>query len=439
MTLYIFLLGLALAAVASAFQANHFPSSQRKVTSLQSYLATTIDITENAQRDVPSLYEWAANYGVQTAESFELTSQDGLDVYAITNQNLATDTPVVCVPKDLILTGSKARYEFGSEASAAERTLKLSDHTPFYLFLKVLKEYELGENSPWYTWLNSMPRFYSNAASMTDFCYSCLPPYAAKQSQLEKSRLKRFQLALDEITFISDENKRNEDLTKWAYNVVNTRYQENEGGDFCLIPMVDYFNHGGTETDVYISYDEEGNCYAYTTQDVPAGQPLRICYGDPTNPSLLLARYGFLDESSPGTFCKWFTEEASSEMSNMGYPSRMLFYQDGSISNEVWDVLLYHELGKVAGPGEQQAFYQAFVSGDEGTKSAYHQQYFPQTFAALQQHVSDILNELEELATWQMTGVANARHPRLPLIQRHNQFVKDVFDLVQQNLNSMSS
>lgn len=430
--------------VASAFQARSpsssslLPHRQYHTTKLRSSLASTIDATEFAPRDINPLYEWAAGYGVQTAECFELSSEDGVDIYAIANQNLPAESPVVCVPSDLIITGYNARMELGAEAVAAERAIKLPDHVPFYLFLKVLKEYELGEQSPWYTWLNSLPRYYGSGASMTDFCYSCLPPYAAKQARNGKSQLKRFELALDEIPFLSDECKSNSDLTKWAYNVVYTRYQEKEGGDFCLVPMADYFNHGGTEVDVYISFDQEGNCFAYTTRDVPAGQPLKICYGDPTNPSQLLARYGFLDESSPGTYCKWIAEEASTELFNLGYPSSMLFYNDGGISNEVWDVLLHEELGKV-NYDEQQAFYQAHMSGDEATKSNYHSQYFPQTLAALQKHVDYILNELGELGVWQMTGLNADRHPRLPLIMRHNEFVKNTFDLVKQNLNNMSS
>ena len=31
--------------------------------------------------------------------------------------------------------------------------------------------------------------------------------------------------------------------------------------------------------DASISYDEQGNFYAYSTRDCVAGQPLRICYG----------------------------------------------------------------------------------------------------------------------------------------------------------------
>lgn len=50
------------------------------------------------------------------------------------------------------------------------------------------------------------------------------------------------------------------------------------------------FNHG-TETEIEISYDDDGNCVVYTTKDVPAGSPLRMSYGDPTNPSALFGTF----------------------------------------------------------------------------------------------------------------------------------------------------
>ena len=65
-------------------------------------------------------------------------------------------------------------------------------------------------------------------------------------------------------------------------------------------------------------------------------------------------------------------------------------------------------------------------------------QYFGQTLAALQQDLSYVLNELEELSVWQMTKQDNAgEHPRLPLIMRHNEMVKNIFLMVQHNLDSM--
>eukprot|EP00957_Ditylum_brightwellii_P056411 4276033-Ditylum_brightwellii.AAC.1 len=208
-----------------------------------------------------------------------------------------------------------------------------SDRVPqFYLFLKVLKEYEMGMDSAWYTWLNSLPRYHSNGASMTDFCFGCLPPYAAEVSLVEKRCLRQFVQSLSEIPFLSDRTKQNEVLTTWAFSIVHTRYfTVPNNGDVCIVPMADFFNHGGVEEEeVNISYDDNGNCFAYSNYDITAGQPLRICYGDPTNPSNLLARYGFLDESSPATFCKYVIPNPSQEVLELGYdPSRMLFYNDG--------------------------------------------------------------------------------------------------------------
>ena len=116
------------------------------------------------------------------------------------------------------------------------------------------------------------------------------------------------------------------------------------------------FNHG-TETEVEVNFDDGGNCNVYASKDIPAGSPLRMSLGDPTNPSPLFATYGFLDESSPATFCKMMDKR--DEMQALGYDfSNLLFYKDtGDISPEVYDVVLYSLLGN-ADPGLQQAFYQ---------------------------------------------------------------------------------
>jgi len=91
---------------------------------------------------------------------------------------------------------------------------------------------------------------------------------------------------------------------------------------------------------------------------------------------------------------------------------------------------------------EQQAFYQAHMVGDEGTKQYYHEQYFPDTLAALRKHVDYLVNELDELSenSWRKTfRKDDDRHPRLPIILEHNNFVRDIFELVQQNLDGMTS
>jgi len=185
---------------------------------------------------------------------------------------------------------------------------------------------------------------------------------------------------------------------------------------------------------VELRYDENGNCYVYTTQDVPAGSPLRVSYGDPTNPSYFFARYGFLDESSPATFCKIMIKNPSSQLKEIGYDfSRMLFFKDsGAVSEEVYDVLLFQNLSS-SDRESAQAFYRAHMSGDVDTKQAIHQHFYPQTLASLQEHVDAFLNQLDELSA-KGAGKDVSEHPRLPLILKHNAFVKETFLAVKANL-----
>ncbi len=392
---------------------------------------------------------WAVNCGLQTSDGFDVrcnADEDGLDDACVTtNQDLPRDSPILFVPAEVMMTGQMARQELGGGATGAEQMLSgfygPEEMSKFYLFLKLLREFELGEASPFFQYLNSLPRFFSNGASMTDFCYGCLPPYAAGLALADKTRMKLFVQSLEEVSFLNRETKANEDITKWAFAVVNTRCNDLPNGDVALIPMADYFNHGGQyEANAYLSYDEPGNCYAYSNHDIPAGGPLLISYGDSTNPSKLLARYGFLDESSPATYCKYIIDGPSEEMKFMGYPDKMLFYTDGGISQEVWDVVLYEQLDKNNSP-QKQEFYQAFMSGDEVTKQRLHEEHFSLTVQALESHVDFLVNELDELEigieTQLKYGSHAHRHPRLPLLRRHNMYVKTILERVQENLSNM--
>ena len=132
-----------------------------------------IDISEAAPRDIPTMLEWAEVCGVQKAEGFELTSDDGgFDVYARTVTDLPAGSPVVFVPEQMILSSNKAAAELRTDdMEDAEKLLKSlnaeDEIRQFYLMIKVLLELEKGQDSPWFPWFNSLPRYYTNAASMT--------------------------------------------------------------------------------------------------------------------------------------------------------------------------------------------------------------------------------------------------------------------------------
>ena len=281
--------------------------------------------------------------------------------------------------------------------------------------------------------------------SCSAYCFECLPPLVSALASEERVKFVNFSNCLQQVRFLSSETKNNKELAKWAYNIVYTRAFGNNDGtgkeedNKRIVPMADMFNHA-TDTEVQISFDDDGNCYAYTTRDVPAGSPLRMSYGCPTNPSYLFATYGFLDESSPATFCKIMGIQPTQELRNIGLDfSRMLFYKDtGDITEEVWDVLLYTILEDLEDDDRQTqtTFYNACMQGDLDTKNSIHQQYFPLTSRALQIHVNSFLHELDELNNKANTKDIN-EHPRIPIILEHNAFVKETFLRVKTNLDSM--
>ncbi|KAL7473307.1 hypothetical protein ACHAXS_013771 [Conticribra weissflogii] len=404
--------------------------------SYQALPAGVVNLASSVERDVYTMADWAASYGVQQAAGVQLTSYDGKDYFAATDQDIPAGSPVMYVPNDLTFTSSKAAMEFGGSLGEAESQLinaGLEDKVPlFRVFVKILAEYEKGENSPWYTWLNSLPRIYNTGASMTYACFDCLPPYAAWLALTERQNFVNFQKAA-KFAPLGEDIITNVTVLKWAYNVAITRSIE-WYGDRCIAPMADMLNHG-TETEVEVSYDENGDCYVYTTTDVPAGSPLRMSYGDPTNPSPLFATYGFLDESSPGTFCKLM--HMRTEMDVLGYTfADLLFYKEtGDISPAVFDVVLYYVLNQYD-PGAANSFYDAVMSGDEATKAQYHDQYWQYTKEELQKHVDGTLKDLDKWSE-KAQSYDIYTHPRVPLILQHNQFVRETFLNVKANLDNM--
>lgn len=429
-------------------------SSPRYPTTLSSYSggasvidSSAIDISEGAPRDIAAMDEWAAACGVQRSGGFQLTQEETpIDPNLDVNIGVATTTDIpageaiLMVPGNMVLSGTQARDEIGPVPVAEELLAKLDtarDQLPqFYLVIQILRQFQFGTQSPWFPWLNSLPRYFSNGSSMTHFCCSeCLPPLVGSLANQERLRFIQFFKALQFVdrNVLTESTKNNRPLAKWAFAVVCTRSIPVQG-DSVIAPMADMFNHDSIEANVEIQWDNDGNCYALATQNIPARSSLRLSYSDPTNPSYLFARYGFLDESSPATFCKIMISNPSRELLDMGYdPSRMLFYKDtGDVSEEVWDVLLHQILGDLD-PSQQQALHRAHTFGDYNTKQAMHNQYYQQTSSALLEHIDRFVNQLDALSK-KTIGRDAAVHPRLPLIRRHNEFVKETFLTVRSRL-----
>jgi hypothetical protein len=157
-------------------------------------------------------------------------------------------------------------------------------------------------------------------------------------------RLKQRNLssyAMKNVPWLGDDIKNDEDVIKWVFQIVYTRaFEAPDSEDLRIVPMGDMFNHASDYVEVEPWFDEEGNYYGYSTYDISAGSPLRISYGDSSNPSFMMARYGFLDEDSPATNCKLLPPHINQDMLDLGYEeNRMLFYNTGEVSEEVRSML----------------------------------------------------------------------------------------------------
>ena len=158
-------------------------NNRHTTTTLSASISSVVDLDESTPRNVESMEEWATNYGVQYADGFALAPTaeadpdcdtiDRHDMSVVTNADLAAESPVLYVPADLILTSTAARQQLSSNglSDALDLLARLQsssdDDAEFCLFGKVLVEYEQGDASPWFAWLNSLPRTFYNGASMT--------------------------------------------------------------------------------------------------------------------------------------------------------------------------------------------------------------------------------------------------------------------------------
>ena len=299
-----------------------------------------------SQRDVSSMEQWATQCGLQKADGVELYSDDGVDYQLVTQSGVAAGQTVVSVPASIVLDSRSVEQEFGASLQEAESALVQIDKKQgeaqhrlplFRLMVKILVEYEKGQDSMFYPWLNSLPRQFFNGVSMTRACYYCLPPYAGWLTSTERINYAHFAMAVRErYVPLSQATLSNKEVVKWAYNVALTRYHEVWQPERAKLigPMADMLNHAA-EPNCEISADYEGNMYVTALYDIPAGSPLTISLGDPTNPTPIFAQYGFLPQDCATIFCKAMHLEP--RIRELGYDFKELLFQTqtGEISAKV--------------------------------------------------------------------------------------------------------
>ena len=229
---------------ATAFQPSH-PLTRRTTSSPNtphqrhptSLYNNYIDLSESSPRDVDTMISWAQSYGIQhnfdicpTSSYKQLKDANDRTCYALSD--LPAGTPILSVPSSVLLHSLNIKYNEVGELERAEQFLrKLREPLPlFYLYVKLLYEYSLGDTSPYYDWLNSLPREYDTGTSMTPVCYECLPPLAANYAKTERVRYINYQSAAKTIEWLPEWILEDRLICKWVFNVVSTRNWELKDG-----------------------------------------------------------------------------------------------------------------------------------------------------------------------------------------------------------------
>ena len=221
---------------------------------------TTISSSTSTTRDISSLQDWALESGAQFHNNIGLVSSKteneswnddwGVAVMPSTASTplttMSVGTTILSVPSSLVLSSTRVADELVNDCKLnlqpAMNILEDSGFTnqipEFLLFVKILMETTRASGSVWHTWLESLPRTFSTGVYMNSFEISCLPPFAFALQEFESRKLDAFRQALtllleqpaltESLPFLkealsSTQTQDDNDLIKWAYNVVFSR------------------------------------------------------------------------------------------------------------------------------------------------------------------------------------------------------------------------
>lgn len=94
----------------------------------------------------------------------------------------------------------------------------------------------------------------TNLSLHTGFCYECLPPLVFSCTRAERVKYDNFMSALEKVNLISDETRLDEQVTKWAYNIMSTR-SFGEGMQKAISPLADMVSNANDLSAVFAFCD----------------------------------------------------------------------------------------------------------------------------------------------------------------------------------------
>lgn len=418
---------------------------------------TCFDEWSLTNRDFGGLEKWACDNGILMENGFQLSPthrENQQDWNVVLSTSATKGDRILHIPKHMIFSADAIQQQLqrqeGFQAAVDHVTQRhCQEELPqFFLWIQLLQEFEKGQNSTWYPWIQALPRHFGNALYMDDVELECLPPYAWSLAKLQLLHLEVFPEALNRMpSVVSAKTRADKGLARWALSVVFTRcWGETSNNatrhyDCHVAPVGDMLNHFDPAT-TFIDYDGQGNCNLFLKENVQAGSALSLSYGRTSNPSRFLALYGFVDLNQAEIFSQILVTNPSQMHKDIGYDvnKMTLGTKDGSIAEAVFDVTLFSILEQV--PEVQTLFYQAHIEGDKQTVHALRQQFHLETCILLKKHIDSKLVEIQNLLQqidrlYNIDQNAVVQHERLPVILEHNMFLYETFAKAKSRIDTM--
>eukprot|EP00980_Cylindrotheca_fusiformis_P003935 scaffold871_cov130-Cylindrotheca_fusiformis.AAC.12 len=398
-----------------ALQQSFPPLFATPPASLKSLIMETLD----DQRNVPSLERWALEKGVALAEGVKLVD-NGLGDWGVglsENHTQVAQTPIMTIPKDLILTSADPLLEDDLRSTISE-SMTLSSmeyYVPECLLMtKVLWEKAKGKNSntssEWSPWLDTLPKSFQTGIYMNPMERSLVerlaPEFLEQQTLQWQACRTALNVALEKQVlpkelheYLANQSQAEQDeLIKWAFSVVFTRSWRTPNSskttttpfEATLVPLGDMFNHDSVMANVYPNIvPENGSIQMKVKRNVEPGSPLYLSYGMGNLPGRFLVNFGFWDRSADYM-------DANLTIPSEGYPidrsQLVVSTRNGGVTEDVWDLGIY-QLLRQRDPIVAERFANAQRNQDERTLQEIRSQYDLEGALYLRLHALKLIGE----------------------------------------------
>ena len=348
--------------------------------------------TEVNSRDMTSLSDWSRSCEIVLADGVELTEDLLGDWSLTTTKSIEQGSSILTVPSQVILTSDvdgdsylphysetdmqNVRVWMESELKSGPQSKQ--DYLPEYMLVfKLIREVYMEKNSPWHTWLQSLPTQFSTGLYLDEVernhvermtgehilvqnlqYKECLELFQKMVSFQESggkealipTKFLEWMLALQQDS--NKEDARFDNLIKWAFTIVFTRsWRSPDRSQAQIVPLGDLANHDSQFANLMPGFRQTDGAFQFfvtTDIDVVAGPTtsprLYLSYGLTYHPARYLVVFGFCDVTAAyidaqldflqdNVDCKWPTTLDPSQL--------VVSTLNGALSEEVWMAFLF--------------------------------------------------------------------------------------------------